>query len=142
MASVNVRTGTEGPSHDPYGYTEIEFTRTDGVVVTYHAGLGEWCKVSLTPPEKRRGVRHHGEDLIAHCIDDDGAASLFETATGLSPQQAEKVYQRLHGPQRRCPHCGGRKFSWHGGYVGEAMQCCTACDRIVYCEPVTLSMIE
>lgn len=45
MAKVRVKRGSEGPAHDPYGYTEVTFTRTDGRVIVGHFGLAEWVKV-------------------------------------------------------------------------------------------------
>jgi len=46
MAKIRVKQGAEGPRHDPYAYTEVEFTKTDGTVVLCHMGLAEWIKVN------------------------------------------------------------------------------------------------
>lgn len=75
---ISVRRGSEGPRHDPYGYTEITVT-TNGDVVTYHGGLGEWVRVN--------GVK----------VDDDSlAVMLFERHTGMSVEQAMRAYDRAH----------------------------------------------
>lgn len=39
-----ITTGSEGPRHDPYGYTEIEITMRNGVSAELHAGLGMWLR--------------------------------------------------------------------------------------------------
>jgi len=42
--SISTRTGTEGPRHDPYSFTEIT-VEARGHRVTVHYGLGEWIEV-------------------------------------------------------------------------------------------------
>lgn len=86
MASIRIRTGSEGPAHDPYGYQEIEFTRTDGVVVTLHSGLGEWCEVYF--PNRK--------EFRSWSWDNDAAVKAFQDLTGLHPMQAVRINDRLH----------------------------------------------
>ncbi len=75
MARVRVRTGREGPHHDPYGFTEVTFTRTDGRVAVIHNGLGVWLKID--------GERVEGPE--------ESLEAAFEAFTGMTSRAAEAV---------------------------------------------------
>lgn len=119
--------GTEGPKHDPYSYAEMTMEINNCKVVG-HFGLLE--KTELFEGEKRILV-----------IEGDGAIEMFAGVTKLTPDEFEALYYKINGPKRRCPNCGGTKFSWSAGFVGESMQNCDNCKRTIWCEAVTESMI-
>jgi hypothetical protein len=82
MARVIVKRGSEGPSHDPYSYTEITFyfTNKRRKPVTYHGGLGDWVK--------------HGKRRYGFTKKKD-PADKFEELTGLSVRRAEAIPDML-----------------------------------------------
>lgn len=92
MAKIQIRTGSEGPSWDPYSFTQITFTCTDGLEVVHHSGLGEWCMVDGMTVGR-------GEE----------AAPAFLSYAGLTPYQAQKAYHRIH---QRCSLCGHKRGRW------------------------------
>jgi hypothetical protein len=112
--AIAIRTGNEGPRHDPYGFTEITFACRAGVVVV-HLGLAEWLKVD--------GVRVLDRDCDA----------AFERITGLSPGRAVDLF--YSGPQRRhaakCPE--RKRFQCVSGFPGEQFTLCLRCgDAVEY----------
>lgn len=123
MAMLTIKSGSEGPSWDPYGYREYIFIRTDGMRVTLHAGLKVYCKA-----ERKKNGRWSTEWLVgggdAHF---DVAAKFFEETTGLTLAQAEKIEQRKSS---RC-YCGCKKIEEHPGYCGETLFVCSRCGEIV-----------
>lgn len=66
--NATVRTGTEGPRHDPYGFKEVT-VEVRGVPVTMHCGLGLWVKHDAV------------KESFAEVSD---AAKCFEKLTGCS----------------------------------------------------------
>ena len=51
-SQVTLRSGSEGPKHDPYGYQEITVTQGN-VRVTGHIGLGLWIEDNITSRRMR-----------------------------------------------------------------------------------------
>jgi hypothetical protein len=43
MTTISMRTGSEGPSYDPYHYEEMTVVGRSGTV-TLHTGLGMWLQ--------------------------------------------------------------------------------------------------
>ena len=86
MAKVRVYTGSEGPSHDPYGWTEVVFTKTDGTEVTLrYSGLG-YVRLFV-----------NGEKVLETFDDGKVASAQFEELTGITPWKAEEIYHtRIH----------------------------------------------
>lgn len=106
MAKVSVRRGVEGPKHDPYGYTEVTFTRTDGRVVVMHEGLGTWVKVDGARPK----------DLTElECYE------AFEAATGMPFRRAECVPHRVEMARVRRMSRADREAYWAIQAAEEAM---------------------
>ena len=115
MATINVRQGSEGPSHDPYGYTEIEFISTDGEIeCIIHSGLAEWIKIKVS-----QEMTYKIEDYKFGTN-----AQIFEQVCGISPHDAEKVDQRRRS---RCRKCGSKQGEWTNGYPGESFLICVRC---------------
>jgi hypothetical protein len=79
IQNVRVRTGREGPKHDPYSYTEITVTRLNGNVITMHSGLMTWLKFNGVP------VQIDGPDWEKELF------IAFEKLSGMSFEYAESV---------------------------------------------------
>ncbi len=119
MASVRIKTGSEGSSYDPYSYTECIFTRTDGVRVVLHAGLGVWCKL-YKPGEKRACV----------CAREDHAHVFFYRTTGMWPSQAERIWLKINYPIY-CKWCHSKRLKEVDGFPGETLVICRKCEAVV-----------
>jgi hypothetical protein len=94
MTKVRIHQGTEGPSHDPYGYMEIDVTR-NGHTFTLHAGLVVYVEV-----DGRDREQLYGNDY------QDGGRQRFIMMTGCAPELWEKWYERS---KMRCNDCGCKK---------------------------------
>lgn len=51
---IQVKRGSEGPAHDPYGYVEVAFHRMNGDVIICHIGLSAWIKLNGKKVEVRQ----------------------------------------------------------------------------------------
>jgi len=129
---ISRRSGSEGPRHDPYSYVEFKVTINDAIF-TLHMGLAEFLEV-----ESPRGtIRVDNTNEHPNQVE-----TLFEDLSGVDLDQLEPWYDRVHGRPNRCPRCGCRETVCHDGYVGEQIEVCAKCKKIVWCEPVSLAMIE
>lgn len=117
MTKLSMKRGAEGPSHDPYSFSEYTVER-DGRIHTLHQGLG--VRYSL-----------NGRTLVQS---GDNGIACWEAETGLTVAQFERIYQRVHGPKTRCKNCLGKKFEWESGFPGESLQVCVSCNSIVHSE--------
>lgn len=77
MAKILVSRGTEGPRHDPYGYTEVMFVKTNGDIIQMHMGLAVWLKVN----GKIYDSEYREEPL----------SEYFKEFTGMSFEKAERI---------------------------------------------------
>ena len=104
---IHRKHGTEGPKHDPYGFTEFSFDTDFGEDVVVHLGLAEWVMVN-----GRKG----GEELL--------------TKLGLSYAAVSTAYddQFLH-----CKKCGCEDVKTQNGMPGETIYVCTSCGSVVEC---------
>lgn len=117
---VHVKTGSEGPRHDPYAYREVTVKTPRGKTVL-HEGLGTWLSHNGHTFKRRpKGMTYEQWEAWLR-------TDKFVKLTGHTIQQLERIHRRLEG---RCRKCGGRDFTWESGYPGEELQVCTACDRI------------
>ncbi len=116
LNSIHIKTGTEGPKHDPYAYEELVVKRPNGTV-TLHEGLGVWCKLEKIPAVYR----------------DENALVIFEQATGITPATAKRVWcrQQERPLREHNARCKGRNFSCVSGYPGETFAMCTLCGEVV-----------
>lgn len=110
---IERRTGAEGPRHDPYGYTEIEYVH-GGDKTVWHEGLGCW-------------VEHNGIRTGPAGFDESVLAAEFKACTGYTPWELERFLMRA---RERCRYCGGRDFCSVAGFPGETLYVCTRCDKI------------
>ena len=103
---VHVKRGTEGPKHDPYGYTEYSFTTTFGEDVEVHVGLAEYVIIN--------GLRYiNGLDALK---------TLHMTL-----DEIEQVYSDQFG---HCQKCGSDNITGKAGFPGEVIFVCE-CGAIV-----------
>jgi hypothetical protein len=90
---LNRKTGTEGPQHYPYSYTEwIVETKVREVhndvpyfmtqLVVLHLGLGTWIEISGVSIDT-------GSDTVSE--------EMFEAVTGIRLAKIESYYHRIHG---------------------------------------------
>ena len=118
-SNIELRSGREGPRHDPYHYDELTLRRSDGRWATVHIGLAEWMEY-FDGRVKRRF--------------EDSATVLnfkFEAVMGVSTRT---VYRALHeiGARRIRNHkCGQRHLDWVSGYPGEELLYCNECGTVL-----------
>lgn len=107
MTRIQVKHGTEGPHHDPYGYQEVIVYR-HGHEYTVHAGLDVWIEVD--------GIK---QEMVLEDYD-DGGSSRFAALTGAPPA----LWLRWHDDGRMRCECGGKKLKEDkDGYI-----VCTRCN--------------
>ena len=61
--TVDITTGSEGPTHDPYHYEEVSVTRKNKTV-TIHSGLADWVTVN-----DKTVAEHNPRECMAKFID-------------------------------------------------------------------------
>ena len=83
MAKIRMKSGSEGPRHDPYSWSEIHFTKTDGTEVMLRAGGLGYTRLFV-----------NGEKISESFIDDKSTDEKFEELVGMSPYKCEDVYYR------------------------------------------------
>ena len=112
--TIEIRTGSEGPRHDPYHFTEVTVEGRAGRV-TYHSGLGDWTK------------------LDGDLVDDvTGEAKIaFERLTGVTPDVAEQTYYKLKHRRTARHSCGTKHLRWQAGYPGEELLMCEKCGDVL-----------
>jgi hypothetical protein len=80
MARISIRSGTEGPRHDPYSWSEITFTKTDGTVIQLREGGLGYGQFTIN------GVQE------ARVYDDEYIQARFLILTGLTIARANDIY--------------------------------------------------
>lgn len=89
---IDIRTGTIGPAHDPYGTETVIVTTASGREIRhYHDGLG--CII----------VRVDGTEVISSLSGDDKAvrdhaAEVFHLHAGISLDDAKQQYGEEYEP--------------------------------------------
>lgn len=93
MARVWTREGTEGPRHDPYGWCQIHFEKTDGtLVVLRQSGLG-YSRLYV-----------NGAQVAESYGEDNTAEQQFQALTGVDAWTAQHLPARVeHARLRRMP---------------------------------------
>jgi len=113
---VWVKSGSEGPRHDPYAYEELEVKTPQGHVIL-HNGLGTWLvnngvQIEVPPTNSEKWLR----------------TEAFTKLTGYTTEQLGRIAWKLSS---RCRKCGGREFYSASGYPGETFECCSNCHEVV-----------
>jgi hypothetical protein len=121
MSHVSIKTGSEGPRHDPYSFCELVVERPNGDSVMIHSGLGDWCHVT-----------RWGKDNIVFATNGEQASRrMFETYVGCTPEVVLKAYRSLPYRRVKAHPCRPRQFIDVGGYAGESFTICTHCHEPV-----------
>ena len=95
MARVRIERGSEGPSYDPYGWTEVHFEKTDGTkVVLRSGGLGYDRLTVLEPGGKMTRIESFEDG-------ENEATREFQRLTGFSPWETERIPDRLRAHRRK-----------------------------------------
>ncbi len=133
--SVSSRAGSEGPRHDPYGYTEIRIDirysdRESHIII--HMGLAEW--IEIDDGENCRRVEPYDMGQI-------GFWKFVDEVIGVPLASIQKYIDRREAPPKRCPDCQGKLVEGQG-FVGEGVLYCEKCGKIVWSQDVTLAMIQ
>jgi hypothetical protein len=118
MSRIEIKTGSEGPAHDPYGWEEVTATRSDGTTVTIHEGLVNWVSIN--------GVKQWPENH-----DWKACARIFAGVAGISLDAARKAHERI---MTVCSKCGGTDLRSVAGHPGETLNICRRCDNVVSCD--------
>lgn len=91
-----MKSGQEGPKHDPYGYTEIVVER-DGCEVVIHCGLGTWMEVDgILVPRKARHNTKQQEAYITRRFRREIGWDAFEVIAAClkaDKHRARKLYR-------------------------------------------------
>jgi hypothetical protein len=113
-----IRTGSEGPHHDPYGYEELT-VKTQKHKVTIHEGLA--CFV-VVDGKRINATRKTYENFSKV------SNRLLSMRTGFTKHQLERIHRKS---KRQCPLGGRHETINMNGYPGEHFQVCQKCDKIV-----------
>jgi hypothetical protein len=118
MTTITVRTGTEGPRHDPYHFEEVTVERDDGRKVTLHLGLAVWSEASGGPLPERTDS-------------EPDAFHMFERYSGVSYVAMMKAYRAIPLRRMKAHRCGMKYFRDVDGYPGETMTVCGKCGDVI-----------
>jgi hypothetical protein len=115
---VWMRTGSEGPRHDPYSYGELT-VKTPKHKVMIHEGLA--CFVVVDG--KRSDATRKTYDKFSKVSD-----RLLKRWTGYTRKQIGRIHRKS---KEQCPFGGRHETIDMSGFPGEHFQVCQKCDKIV-----------
>jgi hypothetical protein len=111
--TVALRTGSEGPRHDPYHYEEWTIRRSGYRGLTYHTGLTSW-------------VKYRNGKIWTHCDGDRELLDVtFRTHTGFTFAEWRDIVAAVerHRYRRHRRH----DVRQERGYPGEHFTICHTC---------------
>lgn len=111
---IMIKTGAEGPSYDPYSFTEYHVSHKKRGDLVLHHGLGSWLEIN---GERREFHR-----------DPENADYMFEEFLGVSVHALEKACRRCDS---RCRSCGSTEIQDVDGFPGETLYVCCKCGDVV-----------
>ena len=118
--TIHFKNGSEGPSHDPYSYTEIEvYDIRDGSYTMLHEGLAEFIEVSDAQGE----VHRYGHEIPPHY-----QRLIFQKALGCTLASLQRAVCRSDST---CSDCGGTDIRDVEGFPGETYYQCSDCGEVV-----------
>lgn len=156
---ISMKSGSEGPSHDPYSYEEINllevFSNGAKKDVTLHMGLAEWFfdgkerKTASDFRDKYRGSYYDEEKGKTYfTIDQEGIElsekdfyNYVEKMLGMSISMLHTIAEQGYYPPNRCPTCRG-KLSSSSGFAGEPLLYCKKGCGIAWSHPDPLRFCE
>lgn len=116
MTKIRIKSGSEGPWHDPYHYEEMTVTRPDGSWVKIHIGLAIWIKT------------HDGVECQS---DEKKILEIFERRVGVTYDRAMLAYHSLPYRRAKAHACGIKHLEEVGGYPGESFTICGKCKTVM-----------
>lgn len=84
--TLDLRTGSEGPVHDPYGYTEY-IVNINGDKVVAHLGIVAWLQITPRDSVRPTLVLWDSEEQIN---------TVFRRWTGIDLRDFPRYYERAH----------------------------------------------
>lgn len=116
---VREKTGSEGPSYDPYGFTELHVHTADNIDVVLHEGLAMYFLLN--------GLR---TNIVG--ADYDNPKDIFDKVlldvTGFTEAQLRRFHRKASS---RCPEGGYHDTESVRGYPGESLEICCKCGKVV-----------
>jgi hypothetical protein len=88
--ALDMRSGSEGPRHDPYGWEEISVVLNGCTITLRSGGLG-YQRLSID----KKVVAEEWDAFPRRAIPNE-AVKAFETLTGIPVKKFEKYYYRAH----------------------------------------------
>jgi hypothetical protein len=112
---VSMKTGSEGPNHDPYSFIEYKIEN-----MTIHLGLAEFIKVNKVKVAK----------TYKEC-----ESWLLQNKNTKLEDLIQEIEDALHQP-KPCK-CGCKEATWRSGFPGEHLLICDNCKDVLdseFCE--------
>jgi hypothetical protein len=116
--SVRLVTGTEGPRHDPYHYTELRISTPQGETVV-HQGLSVFAMLG----DQR--IDASGKDYDSPNAWCD---LILEDRAGYTMRQLERIHRKS---RTRCPAGGHHDTMLVYGFAGESFEHCEKCGKFI-----------
>jgi hypothetical protein len=117
--NVRIKTGTEGPAHDPYAYEETTITSPKGKL-TLHFGLSTWAVHNRIPLTFRNFTEEQEVIFLKE--------ELPRQHCGYTVNQLLRIARRR---LERCRKCGSPHYEFARGYPGERLTVCTTCGEVL-----------
>lgn len=105
--TISIVNGTEGPTHDPYSYTEISVKRKGFPEITLHFGLAVWMA--------------YGKTRVPTEIPENMLWKMLEVHLGCTWASFQRALRKLHS---KCRVCGSLPCQEVAGYPGETFLLC------------------
>jgi hypothetical protein len=120
MTTIHIKTGAEGPRHDPYHYEEVTITRPNQHEIVYHCGaLVQWLEVRAN------------DRVLTSATDAADCREMFEQYVGVTYEAAVKAYRSLPWRRLKAHPCGLTFIVDVNGYPGETLQVCGKCGHVI-----------
>ena len=121
MSSIYIKTGTEGPKHDPYGYEEITVER-EGVTVMLHSGLDYFVKLNGKKVAVPVSDGSYPDNVRKTYLK---IAETFEQYAGITAEVAKRALRKYKC--RKIDGCRHKHTKWVDGFPGEEYEICLKC---------------
>lgn len=119
-SSVSIKTGVEGPDHDPYSYDEITVERADGRKAMVHLGLGVFVDIYVDDGSVYRIWPRVDYSGLKH---DESPDDILLEVVGVTINEAERAFHGVRAAAVRRHRSHGAPRSVRG-YPGETFTMC------------------
>lgn len=117
---ITIRYGNEGPTHDPYSYTELRVEREAVVCVGHFGGIKCYVDVTKNGETNRANDREFSVGYLEE---------LFRAVTGGYPHEWEHWLTKARS---KCRNCGFKVLDAVNGYPGETLYQCRKCREVSF----------